>query len=651
MVYMMQLVIVLILSILSIQLVRAEFPIHIPFYRLYERGIDAYATESWEDAINNFEWSLAQREHHANSTIHCLKKCKHAELACSVDICQFPDHRHSYELIREFQCMTNCKSRKLRSIDYLKAKDYNKLPDKNNLLPFVSGSIYDYLQYCYYKMGNKQNSTEALRTFLVFDPNNTRALGNLKFMRAQFEEGEVVPEPRQTPRFLSLYDKGMTAYSNEKWIECVDLLEESLQVLLDQIEECKEMCEDVASPKPPLLIFTQQYLTVQVKAHLQCQHNCYLNSTHVGGYQNLLFTTFLYLQFSYYQLKELPQAVIAAKTAQLIYPTNSAIIEYLDFYSKEIGDEFKQLSPRQEVNKLMDELEKVRVLTQTVTDTISTSFPPDPPDYSEQELTQDSQDFIAGSRLVRPVVVSPPTNFTESRVLVDGFISEVECKQLVLLADQLSTQGDGYSHTTYGANSSPHTPFEKFSGVTLDAAVSAWEREAVAKKLVLFYFEAAERNRVYLEEFFQLSTPLYFSYTHLVCRTAKENANQANRRDLSHPVHSDNCVLQSNGSCLKIAPAYTWRDYSSLVYLNDEFEGGEFFFADRHTLKPAVRVNTNKCGRMVGFSAGEENLHGVLPVTDGKRCALALWFTQDESHSENWDSFQQRLGQVIYNAM
>ena len=34
------------------------------------------------------------------------------------------------------------------------------------------------------------------------------------------------------------------------------------------------------------------------------------------------------------------------------------------------------------------------------------------------------------------------------------------------------------------------------------------------------------------------------------------------RRDLSHPVHADNCVQEEhNGECHKKSPAYTWRDY------------------------------------------------------------------------------------------
>lgn len=37
------------------------------------------------------------------------------------------------------------------------------------------------------------------------------------------------------------------------------------------------------------------------------------------------------------------------------------------------------------------------------------------------------------------------------------------------------------------------------------------------------------------------------------------------RRDLSHPVHSDNCILnEATGDCDKVPPAYTWRDYRSV---------------------------------------------------------------------------------------
>lgn len=41
-----------------------------------------------------------------------------------------------------------------------------------------------------------------------------------------------------------------------------------------------------------------------------------------------------------------------------------------------------------------------------------------------------------------------------------------------------------------------------------------------------------------------------------------------------------------------------------------------------------------RCGRLVGFSSGGENPHGVKAITSGQRCAVALWFTLDPLYRE-----------------
>ena len=37
---------------------------------------------------------------------------------------------------------------------------------------------------------------------------------------------------------------------------------------------------------------------------------------------------------------------------------------------------------------------------------------------------------------------------------------------------------------------------------------------------VELYFKLSEKVRHFTEDYFQLDTPLYFSYSHLVCRTS-----------------------------------------------------------------------------------------------------------------------------------
>lgn len=54
-----------------------------------------------------------------------------------------------------------------------------------------------------------------------------------------------------------------------------------------------------------------------------------------------------------------------------------------------------------------------------------------------------------------------------------------------------------------------------------------------------------------------------------------------------------------------------------------------------------------KCGRMVGFSAGPENSHGVLPVLEGSRCAIGMWFTHDKRYKELERTLAEKLMERI----
>ena len=65
----------------------------------------------------------------------------------------------------------------------------------------------------------------------------------------------------------------------------------------------------------------------------------------------------------------------------------------------------------------------------------------------------------------------------------------------------------------------------------------------------------------------------------------------------------------------------TTKHFTSMLYLNEDFEGGELYFPyhDNFTIKP-------KKGMLVIFSGGIENPHGVTQITDGTRYVhTAFW--------------------------
>jgi len=71
----------------------------------------------------------------------------------------------------------------------------------------------------------------------------------------------------------------------------------------------------------------------------------------------------------------------------------------------------------------------------------------------------------------------------------------------------------------------------------------------------------------------------------------------------------------------KIWKKSTDRDLSMVFFLNNEFEGGDFVFPD---LKVRVRPEP---GMMVCFPSNHHYMHGVEPVTKGKRYSIVSWST------------------------
>lgn len=65
----------------------------------------------------------------------------------------------------------------------------------------------------------------------------------------------------------------------------------------------------------------------------------------------------------------------------------------------------------------------------------------------------------------------------------------------------------------------------------------------------------------------------------------------------------------------------TERDLSTVLFLNDNFEGGEFVFPE---LKIRIRPEP---GMLICFPSTHEYVHGVEPVTKGTRYSMVNWMT------------------------
>eukprot|EP00071_Canis_lupus_P010085 XP_005628906.1 prolyl 3-hydroxylase 1 isoform X1 [Canis lupus familiaris] len=448
-------------------------------------------------------------------------------------------------------------------------------------------SHYNYLQFAYYNIGNYTQAIECAKTYLLFFPNDEVMNQNLAYYTAMVGE-----EPA---RFISPRECHL---KHVAYPVCT-LVSSSVQ----RGARCQPQrwLETPGSPNTWVSCLPVERLRKSGGNSPLLRNISTSSSAQEYRQRSLLEKELLFFAYDVFGI---PFVDPDSWTPEEVIPKR--------LQEKQKSERETAVRISQEIGNLMKEIETlVEEKTKESLDVSRLTREGGPLLYEGINLTMNSR-VLNGSQ----------------RVVMDGVISPEECRELQRLTNAAATSGDGYRGQT-----SPHTPSEKFYGVTVFKALKLGQEGRVPLQSAHLYYNVTEKVRRVMESYFRLDTPLYFSYSHLVCRTAIEEA-QAERKDSSHPVHVDNCILNAEALvCIKEPPAYTFRDYSAILYLNGDFDGGTFYFTELDAKTVTAEVQP-QCGRAVGFSSGTENPHGVKAVTRGQRCAIALWFTLDARHSE-----------------
>lgn len=96
------------------------------------------------------------------------------------------------------------------------------------------------------------------------------------------------------------------------------------------------------------------------------------------------------------------------------------------------------------------------------------------------------------------------------------------------------------------------------------------------------------------------------------------------RKGCHFGLHAD-AVFFHEGKPIK----YCDRDFSFILFLNDDYEGGHLTFPDFNLTVPP------KAGRMVVFPPDARFMHRVLPVTQGERYQMLGWLSAKDTAREH----------------
>ena len=104
-----------------------------------------------------------------------------------------------------------------------------------------------------------------------------------------------------------------------------------------------------------------------------------------------------------------------------------------------------------------------------------------------------------------------------------------------------------------------------------------------------------------------------------------------------HPMHADSEAAEGEDWKPNHTPQ---RQYSTLLYLNSEFEGGDLCFPNL-----GIRIRPTR-GLLIGFPSHHGFVHAVEPVRHGRRYSVACWFTTHEEFALPLNSVDRRQGSI-----
>ncbi|XP_027566230.1 prolyl 3-hydroxylase 3 isoform X2 [Pipra filicauda] len=619
----------------------------VPYDLLYADGVRAYLARDWARAAE-----LLQRALHSYAGLRAARRACRA--ACAREE-PFPAGPGRWEaallgpVLQRAGCLQRCLGRRL-----LPAPSAHRA-SRAVRRDFERREPYNYLQVAFFQLKKLDQAVSAAHTFFVANPQHLQMREDIeKYQRMSGVKSNSFRDLEAMPHWEA-YEAGVQHYDADEYVLAMAKLEESLTEALSALEDCRALCEgpwedeDEEKDMQPGLYEAIAAHYIQV---LKCRQQCVLEIAtkpgRISATEDFIPSHLDLLQFAYNQVGNQTLAAECAASYLLFYPTDEPMLEKMKQYRTELGED-TAVTARQNIQHYVQRsLMEKKLIYYSVEHLGETFNDPDlwTPDelipenlkekYREDQEKQKEETLDMEEREKRGplpfegiavTMDSHQMNGTQ-RVVFDRVLTESECKDLLRLTKAAGEAGDGYR-----ARRSPHTPHERFEGLTVLKAMQLAQNGDVDWRDAKLLLQASEKSRKIIESYFTPGKKLHFSFTHLVCRTAVDGQ-QEGRMDLSHPVHADNCLLDPEGQeCWKEPPAYVYRDYSGILYLNDDFQGGGLFFTEVDTVTVTAEVHP-KCGRLVAFSSGKENPHGVWAVSRGRRCAIALWYTHSREHAE-----------------
>ncbi|CAG10002.1 unnamed protein product, partial [Tetraodon nigroviridis] len=314
-----------------------------PLESAYKYALDQYTGENWKETVEYMEVSLRLYRLLRDSEAFCNLNCSSVRLDDEQRFADFPELRAFGSVMKRAQCLKRCK----QGLPAFR----QSLPSRSTMDEFERREPYRYLQYAYFKSNNVAKAVSAAHTFLLKHPDDEMMQKNMAYYKS-IPGAEEHLKDLETQAYETLFVRAVRAYNGENFRTSVADMELALQDFLKVYDECVAASEgprDVTDFKDFYPSIADHYVQV-LERKVRCEGEL---TPVVGGFvvEKFVATMYHYLQFAYYKLNDLKNAVPCASSYMLFDPKDDVMnnnLAYYQFHKKQWGLTEEDFLPRSE---------------------------------------------------------------------------------------------------------------------------------------------------------------------------------------------------------------------------------------------------------------------------------------------------------------
>ncbi|XP_062893519.1 endoplasmic reticulum protein SC65-like [Mobula hypostoma] len=306
----------------------------------YRYALEQFAAGHWRESIRYLELSLRLHRLLRESQAHCGAECRLSpgRPPSGPDLDELRTFGH---ILHRAACLRRCK----RSLPVFRLAP----PDRETLVQMENRVPYKYLESAFFQLNNLEKSISAAHTFLQKNPKDAVMQKKMSYYKS-IPDIEVYLVDVEAREYEALFLKAVKAYNNGNFRSSVTDMEHALPGYYRAHQECISACEDSCDVSD----FKDFYPSVAelFLETLKCKAKCAQNLTpNVGGFfvEKFVATMYHYLQFAYYKLNDIKNAVSCVATYMLFDPGDDIMqqnVIYYRFYREKWGLQEEDFQPR-----------------------------------------------------------------------------------------------------------------------------------------------------------------------------------------------------------------------------------------------------------------------------------------------------------------